>query len=1409
VDLISDPLPFSVAKFEELLDQIFGSEKKILLLDVGTGNGLWIRQVLKKARLAARIEKVVGIDSKLKSPAADQAGKVFHVGETEVAFYSEPIEAFEPGEKFDVIVMNAPNNELFDEFPQSLLKHAKDRAVMVLAFNIKNVREPGHVRGKFRKPKWEALEARINRKLDILREHGFLVHVRQGLPEYRFPDYPSGSKPLANPIIAVRMGSESAAAGFGATGEESVQHTAKGKRPASVSSVADFREAVGQFIAKLVEKSDMSWNEIKRAAGLWQRRPLEPILRGKKLTDDDIERLSNVIYSGKNIVNAVRTSLGIRGAIYSLREFDRRITLEIHKLKGDDSLRDFAKKVGMKATRLQQLLYGMYVNDESLALLDQKLGVHTVERVVKDRSPPTFRKVRRIIVLKWKIGDEIRYRLKGRKGIKSRKAVLSRDVLRRMMFGQSLTVENLKAFDAMFPNGPPVVAAALERLGAKRSVTTRTDINRRIGLILRKMRGRKGTKAVAKKTGLSSSDISRMEQGLFITDEGLMKYEEAWPGRYPVEEMLADADAPDFNKIGSLLMLRWRVGDRLRALRVLSQLNTHQAAAMLGVSPGTYVEMEGGVAKLLDDEMLDKIAIKFNKGESLLVDVMKQYGAALPVRRWRDVELLIAEKIKERRGRRLKTKVARRARIGRSNYRLMEREGRFIAPDNLNRLKWALGGRDIVEDIFHQSPPSVMRTQRLIEKLQDAKTRTSQDEVRIEIGRAYMSLIREIVEEISAKESFGDVSANFGDRISWALDGLKATAEQATDPYVLFDRIAPSAIRSAIVHRGDVSKIPSFAELDRATWKHPLRRSGFGAGWSSGGRSGAAKTNVLSLWKIRKVTWDRHFIKATRYFNTEVLGSPLTWEKVIDLYELLRGDRKIRAYTDEVRAERLRSVREFLPRQSEIQRLMEWVQDSRPEAESKLRTFVEELPERRRSAIKNYANFLSEGRLDEVVDIIHTANLRLHDEGEIMAHAATLYTYIGGEIFLGLPGFRVIKPLGSRDRPNPASGHHRLAWFIMNYFLIQNEFKPVYFTKRYAKLLGGIDQIAKRQIVTRLIGEQAKPAGFGTVREMISWAKKYAAAKARYAQAKVIKGAARFGVKLTDEDLKAYALLFPWLMLSRGVVGPIWYLVALPLWAALWFRLGPGWASLVGLGTAALAGGVVRGVFVIGYFKKSYPRVNFTVLRLFSWIPFFSSTSRMYLAQFLWLRWKQSAGKTRSEHGTKDRGPMTTEFGAEARSWMDAAGILHKVYRDVYDATPPEKVLSYLATQQTSTGTFRSSSLYEIVEIFDQARLGPGSDTLVVGPGIQLLVLGGGDGRVGLLAALRGVRVTIVESEKHLHDLAKKSTCPSCRNGNYLTQSSRANPWEFPRGKERARPPDKETYRRSRCALLHPPRQQG
>jgi len=155
---------------------------------------------------------------------------------------------------------------------------------------------------------------------------------------------------------------------------------------------------------------------------------------------------------------------------------------------------------------------------------------------------------------------------------------------------------------------------------------------------------------------------------------------------------------------------------------------------------------------------------------------------------------------------------------------------------------------------------------------------------------------------------------------------------------------------------------------------------------------------------------DENFPRAVEYFNRHMAGREITWEEIIDLFEIYRGDDINPKYTPEIREERMRSIRES--RFVDFRLLLSRINQKWPTKELAIS-----------DATKIYTWIVGEGP-------------------EIQLFVCHSFGSYGCP---GLPGFdKPVSDLGE----HPAIGHHRLGWFMMNHALINNGLSPVYLSKQ-------------------------------------------------------------------------------------------------------------------------------------------------------------------------------------------------------------------------------------------------------------------------------------------------------------------------------------------------------------------------
>lgn len=246
----------------------------------------------------------------------------------------------------------------------------------------------------------------------------------------------------------------------------------------------------------------------------------------------------------------------------------------------------------------------------------------------------------------------------------------------------------------------------------------------------------------------------------------------------------------------------------------------------------------------------------------------------------------------------------------------------------------------------------------------------------------------------------------------------------------------------------------------------------FEEGWEASGLESPREDTAqiilpgqLDIETIRALSDDENFLEAAKYFNGKVLGYKLTWEKIIDLFEILRGDRKQPAYDNDVYEKRLHSVKTMIPGQRNIDQAIRLALDTTPQGKASYELYLEKLAAEGKAVPEYPFNPKERSRLlTDSLDLENLPNMRFGTRAEVLRNAARIYEFIiGVHIFFKtnrhgsaeddwtweitrLPGFDNEAIAKSTGEP-PASGHHRLAWFVMNYFLINNGYTPLYLKK--------------------------------------------------------------------------------------------------------------------------------------------------------------------------------------------------------------------------------------------------------------------------------------------------------------------------------------------------------------------------
>ncbi|MFC1674978.1 hypothetical protein ACFL1K_03735 [Candidatus Omnitrophota bacterium] len=189
---------------------------------------------------------------------------------------------------------------------------------------------------------------------------------------------------------------------------------------------------------------------------------------------------------------------------------------------------------------------------------------------------------------------------------------------------------------------------------------------------------------------------------------------------------------------------------------------------------------------------------------------------------------------------------------------------------------------------------------------------------------------------------------------------------------------------------------------------------------------------------------DPYFLKTIDYFNQVVLvQNRLTWSDVITIFRIFRGERK----DGELHDRRVKSVTE------------------------QFRTLVERAP------VFSDSNIL-EGFGGGVLELANLSTFKDRPREEVIEIAYLIYRELAvWQLFAGQDGFgRAITNI----IPHPADGHHRVAWFVMNYFLIHNGYEPFYFDgERECRKVNNFICVFLRASLSRITKFQMAPTAGG------------------------------------------------------------------------------------------------------------------------------------------------------------------------------------------------------------------------------------------------------------------------------------------------------------------------------------------
>ncbi len=179
----------------------------------------------------------------------------------------------------------------------------------------------------------------------------------------------------------------------------------------------------------------------------------------------------------------------------------------------------------------------------------------------------------------------------------------------------------------------------------------------------------------------------------------------------------------------------------------------------------------------------------------------------------------------------------------------------------------------------------------------------------------------------------------------------------------------------------------------------------------------AARLSQESIRQEKLWSQDKNFLSVVDYFNTTVLSQDrISWENVVNLYSKLMGEDTNAGNVRKLNELRIRSAAER-GKSLKSQDLSTLITHNINAAARIIPGFTGGVLELANSKIN------SEGRQQKDID------------NNVRDIATWIYTEIvsGPQFFYGLRGF------------GDAGGHNRVAWFIMNYFLVKNGYEPFYF----------------------------------------------------------------------------------------------------------------------------------------------------------------------------------------------------------------------------------------------------------------------------------------------------------------------------------------------------------------------------
>ncbi|MBN2144764.1 MAG: hypothetical protein JW774_09090 [Candidatus Aureabacteria bacterium] len=210
----------------------------------------------------------------------------------------------------------------------------------------------------------------------------------------------------------------------------------------------------------------------------------------------------------------------------------------------------------------------------------------------------------------------------------------------------------------------------------------------------------------------------------------------------------------------------------------------------------------------------------------------------------------------------------------------------------------------------------------------------------------------------------------------------------------------------------------------------------------------------LDIDLLRRINDSEDFIRAAEYYNLELAHKDVTWDKLIRLYEIFRADDRNSEYTGRrIREQRLDTVNNIFPNLRDINDARQAVfEDGGLQDGSHYRAFVSTLSGEK----QRYSN------IDQRLDIVFAAGSKMRtDSSYFITATSRLYAYIVSQQIFKDPRAPFEGPIGSLRgatgfdqvfshvkgyQNSTYDGHHTFAWFVINYLLMNNGVKPLYFS---------------------------------------------------------------------------------------------------------------------------------------------------------------------------------------------------------------------------------------------------------------------------------------------------------------------------------------------------------------------------